>query len=299
MKNTEKNIILGTIDEILEEHFERKKTEVASFIDRHFSLQEAVKIQKQSVALDLIYYPLNALWAIPFLGFKKGIEVLDKLGWGKGNLLLKKRVPAGFKTRYQKVTEGILLNEFLGPSQTEIFASLQSQLNLETHFSSSEIEQIKKKISDLYKEEVDKFSSAQVLVTDLVTTVLTLAVGKFFFNDGALGVAGMGSKIAKNVANKDAADHFVFGKKLGSAFYNVFPVAPTQTQVVTATLGVGLLLTVCSIAVAVFSEPLRKALGIQGYKLTALIQSLEQNLYILLKNEVKNKMKQNKVSVAA
>ncbi|QDK44792.1 hypothetical protein DOM22_06250 [Bdellovibrio sp. ZAP7] len=298
MKNAEKNVFLGAIDEILEEHFEQKKNEVPVFVSRHFSLGEALKIQRQSVLLDLIFYPLNALWAIPFLTAKKGIEIADKLGWSQGNSLIKK-VPAGFKTRYQKVSERILLDELLASSQDEVFQKLQNQLQLESHFSDAELTQIKRKITDLYKEEVDKFSSAQVLVTDLITTVLSLCVGKMFFNDGGLGVTGMGSKIARNVANKDAADHFVFGKKLGSAFYNVFPVAPTQTQVVAATLGVGVLLTVCSIAVAVFSDPLRKALGIQDYKLTSLVQSLEQNLYVLLKNEIKNKMKQNKVSIAA
>jgi hypothetical protein len=295
MKNAEKNIILGTIDEVLEEHFQQKKQEVAGFVSRHFGLNEAVKIQRQSVVLDLIFYPLNALWAIPFLTLKKGVEILDKVGWAQGNSLIKK-VPSGFKTRYQKVSEKILLDEFLSHSQEEIFAGLQKKLQLESHFSAGEISQIKSKVSDLYKEEVDKFSSAQVLVTDLITTVLTLCVGKLFFNDGGLGVAGMGSKIAKKVANQDAADHFFLGKKLGSTFYNVFPVAPTQTQVVTATLGVGLLLTVCSIAVAVFSDPLRKVLGIQDYKLNSLLQSLEQNLYVLLKSEIKNKIKQDKLA---
>lgn len=298
MKNAEKNIILGTIDEILEEHFEQKKNEVAGFVNRHFSLNEAVKIQRQSVLLDLLFYPLNALWAIPFLTAKKGIEIADKLGWSHGNNLIKK-VPSGFKTRYQKVSERILLDDFLASSQEDVFQKLQKELNLESHFSPNELAQLKKKMADLYKEEVDKFSSAQVLVTDLITTVLTLCVGKMFFNDGGLGVTGMGSKIARNVANKDAAEHFFFGKKLGTAFYSAFPVAPTQTQVVAATLGVGLLLTVCSIAVAVFSDPLRKVLGIQGYKLTTLVQSLEQNLYLLLKNEIKNKVRQSKGSIAA
>lgn len=290
MSRIEKNVILGTIDETLEEHFACKKTEVTVFINRHFSLNEAVAIQKKSLWADLIFYPLNALWSIPYLTAKKVIETFDKLGWSQANNLIKK-VPSSFKTRYQKTTEKILLEDFLKDSQSEIFTSLNLKLDLHELFSKAELERLNKKVSDLYKEEVDKFSSAQVLTTDLIATLLTLALGKIFFHNSSLGVAGMGSKIARKVANEDAADKFFLGKKIGSTFYNIFPVAPTNTQIYVATFGVGLILTVLSISVAVFSDPIRKSLGVQDSKLNGLLNSLEQNLYMVFKAEIKAKLK--------
>ncbi|WP_413586855.1 DUF6635 family protein [Bdellovibrio sp. HCB274] len=289
MNTSEKNFILGAIDEALEEHFLQKKSEIAPFIARHFSLSEAFKIQKHSVLLDLALYPVNTLWSLPYLTLKKIAETLDKVGWSHGNALVKK-LPSGLKTRYQRATEKMLLEEFLGNSHEAVFTSLQERLELESYLSKSDIQMMKNKTWDIYREEVDKFTSAQVLVTDLIATGITLLAGKFFFNDGGLSVAGMGGKIAKKIVNENAADRFVFGKKAGSVFYNIFPVAPTQTQVYTATIGVGLILTVVSVGAAIFSDPIRKNLGIQAYKLNSLVCSLEQNLYMTLKNEIKNKV---------
>ncbi|WP_413577889.1 DUF6635 family protein [Bdellovibrio sp. HCB290] len=298
MNTSEKNFILGTIDETLEEHFNQKKQEIAPFLDRHFSLAEAFDIQKQSVFWDLVYYPLNTLWSLPYLTIKKIAETLDKVGWSHGNSIVKK-LPSGFKTRYQRATEKILLDEFLGNSHGTVFVSLQERLGLDARLSKTDIEIMKRKTLDIYREEVDKFTSAQVLVTDLIATAITLLVGKFYFNDGGLGVAGMGGKIAKKMANESAADQFVFGKKAGSVFYNIFPVAPTQTQVFAATIGVGLLLTIVSIGAAIFSDPIRKSVGIQSYKLNALLVSLEQNLYMTLKNEIKQKVRDKKAILSA
>ncbi|UYL07527.1 hypothetical protein B9G69_010770 [Bdellovibrio sp. SKB1291214] len=294
----DKNIILGTIDETLEEHFANKKEEVTGFVHRHFGLQEALKIQKQSLALDLVYYPLNTLWSVPYLTLKKVAETLDKLGWGRANKLVK-HIPASFKTRYQKSAERILLTELLNSSQADVFASLEAKLHLRRYFSGAEFEDLQRKVSAVYTEEVDKFSSAQVLVTDLIATFLTVCAGKLFFHNSSLGVAGMGSKIARKFANDDAAERFFLGKKAGSAFYSVFPVAPTQTQIYMATIGIGLLLTVMSIAVAAFSDPVRKSLGIQDYKLRGLLTSLEQNLYQLFKEEIKSKVKRETFKTAA
>ncbi|WP_142697138.1 DUF6635 family protein [Bdellovibrio sp. NC01] len=266
-----------------------KKNEVTVFIDRHFTLNEVVAIQKKSLLADLIFYPLNALWSVPYLAVKKTIETFDKLGWSQANGLIKK-VPSAFKTRYQKTTEKILLEDFLKDSQSEIFASLNSKLDLHALFSKAEVEQLNKKVSDLYKEEIDKFSSAQVLTTDLIATLLTLVAGKLFFHNSSLGITGMGSKIARKVANEDAADRFFLGKRMGSTFYNIFPVAPTNTQIYVATFGIGLMLTVLSISVAVFSDPIRKSLGVQDSKLKGLLNSLEQNLYMIFKNEIKAKI---------
>lgn len=93
--------ILGAVDQCIEKYTEDRKKRVDDFIHRHFSIQETIEIQKKTFSLDLLLNPLNALWSILYLSFKKSIEILDKLGWSKLTPSVEK-IPSGIKTGYQK-----------------------------------------------------------------------------------------------------------------------------------------------------------------------------------------------------
>jgi len=121
----------------------------------------------------------------------------------------------------------------------------------------------------------------------LTSSVITLLAGRLFFGDGSLNVFGLGSRIARKMAHDNAADNFFLGKGLGSVFYKVVPVEPSKTQIFLATLGVGLLLTGFSLFAAVMSDPLRKKLGLHKKKLSTLLQNLEERLFLIIKDEIK------------
>ena len=101
----------------------------------------------------------------------------------------------------------------------------------------------------------------------------------------------MGNRLARKMAHDKAASGFVFGEKLGSTFYNVFPPEPTRAQVYLATFGVGILLTAFSVFAAVMSDPLRKNLGLHKKKLNELIENLEERLFLQIKKEVKTSLR--------
>jgi len=244
-------------------------------------------LQKSTVALDIIFYPLNTLWSIPYLTIKKTVEIIDKLGWASINKSLN-YIPSGFKTRYQKQTEDLITKNLISTSAAkDLLQAIDQSTGISNSMSPAALTELEYKISALIKKEIDNHTSSQILVTDLITSAVTLLAGKWMFGDGNLSIMGMGSKMARKFANEKASEKFFLGKHAGSVFYKAFPVAPTKTQIYIATVSIGLLLTVFSLAAAVLSDPLRKRLGLHHKKLNALMDSLEEKIFLLVKSELK------------
>ena len=287
MNSEEFGATLGKVDTCIEEFIASKKAGVNSFVEGHFSLQETWQLQKSSVALDIIFYPLNTLWSIPYLTIKKTVETIDKLGWGSINKSLN-YIPSGFKTRYQKQTEDLITTHLLSTSAAkDLLQALDKSARISNALSPATLTELEYKISTLIKKEIDNHTSSQILVTDLITSAVTLLAGKWMFGDGNLSIMGMGNKMARKFANEKASEKFFLGKHAGSVFYKAFPVAPTKTQIYIATASIGVLLTVFSLAAAVLSDPLRKKLGLHHKKLNALLDSLEEKIFLLVKAELK------------
>lgn len=287
MNSDEFGTTLGKVDACIEEFIASKRADIDSFVQNHFSLQETWQLQKSTVALDIVFYPLNALWSIPYLTIKKSVEIIDKLGWASINRSLN-YIPSGFKTRYQKQTEDLITKNFINTSAAkDLLKAIDQSARISSSMSPTALTELEYKISALIKKEIDNHTSSQILVTDLITSIVTLLVGKWMFGDGNLSIMGMGSKIARKFANEKASEKFFLGKHAGSFFYKAFPVAPTKTQIYIATASIGLLLTVFSLATAILSDPLRKRLGLHHKKLNTLLDSLEEKIFLLVKAELK------------
>lgn len=289
-------LVLGALDECIEKYTEDRKSRVDDFIDRHFSVQETLEIQKKTFHIDLVFNPLNALWSIPYLTLKKSVETLDKLGWAKLTPVMDK-IPSGIKTGYQKEIEKLIATELL--DYNALVAELRQHPGLNKLITTSELRLNEFKIKAQISKEIDKYSSSQSMITDLSGSVMALLMGWYFFGDRTLGVLGMGNRIARKMAHDKAASGFVFGEKLGSTFYNVFPPEPTRAQVYLATFGIGILLTGFSVFAAVMSDPLRKNLGLHKKKLNELIENLEEKLFLQIKKEVKTSLRRPTEQITA
>lgn len=283
---------LGVIDECIENYIRDCRQKVDPFIANHFSLQETIAGQKKSLIKDLLFYPLNALWSIPYVSTKKTIETLDKLGWAKLNNVLE-ILPSGIKTESQKETEKWILHEILG-GPDQLLMALKKNANLENLLEPAELSSLEKQIRLEITKEIEKYTSSQGLISDLASSVVTLLVGHYYFGDDSLGILGMGNHIARKMARDRAADNFFLGKGLGNVFYKIAPVEPSRSQIFWATLGVGLLLTFFSLSIAVASNPLRKKLGLHSKKLHLLLDTLEEKVFITTKNELKRSQRKER-----
>jgi hypothetical protein len=295
MNGLQTTTVILALEECIEQYIADCRNRVDGFVERHFSLQETIALQKQSLVSDLLCHPVNALWAIPYLFVKKLIEVTVKLGWRSGTDLIT-LVPTGLKTRYQREIEQLIAMELLdwpctrgdrraSPSGLLEYMKRHKQVGplLAAGVFSDEV---LRELSDVPRL-VSEHSAGRIVVLDTAATVLTLAAGWLFFGDHSLGISGIGSLIARNRAKEEAASTFMFGSSLGSAFYSVFPPNPSFWQVTGATLIVGLSVTAMSLLVGLLSDPCLKRVGFQHTRLDVLIDAVEDCLHRQVRKRLK------------
>ncbi len=291
--------ILG-LEECIEQYIAECRSRVDGFVQRHFSLQDTIALQKQSLVSDLFCHPINALWAIPFLFVKKLIEMPVKLGWRAGSDLIP-LLPTGFKTRYQKEIERLIATELLEwpgvmgdrrDSSNGLFERIKHHKQIGPFLASGALsDEVLRELSDIPRL-IAEHSSGRALVLDTTATLLTLVGGWLFFGDHSLGISGIGDQIARNRAKDHAASTFMLGPSLGSAFYSVFPPQPSFWQVAGATLIVGLCITAMSLLVGMLSDPCLKRMGFQHTQLNMLIDAVEERLHRQVRKRLKPVLKQ-------
>lgn len=276
--------VLCAIDDCIEKFTADRKQNISPFIEKHFTVSETLQIQKRHLPLDLILSPVNALWSIPYLVVKKAVETSDKMGWPALNPIID-ILPASFKTGYQKDIERLIATELIG--EGILIDYIRKDPVLGPMVASGAVELDQRRIRTEVLKEIEKYTSSQAMISDICSSLLTLAAGWIYFGDKSLGVLGLGSRFARKIARENASSNFFLGEKVGSVFYGVFPPAPTNTQIVLATFAVGALLTVCSLFVSVMIDPARKRFGMHDKKLHALVDNLEERLFISLKKDLK------------
>lgn len=288
------------LEECIDQYIAECRSRVGGFVERHFSLQETIALQKQSLVSDLLCHPVNALWAIPSLFLKKLIEVPMKLGWRSGADLMP-LVPTGFKTRYQREIEQLIATELLDwpctmgnwqASPNGLLERMKRHKEVGPLLASGALsDEALRELSDI-PCLVAEHSAGRIVVLDTAATVLTLAAGWLFFGDHSLGISGIGGVIARNRAKEAAASTFILGSSLGSTFYSVFPPNPSFWQVMGATLIVGLAVTAMSLLVGMLSDPCLKRVGFQYTRLNVLIDAVEDCLHRQVRKRLKPVLRQ-------
>lgn len=291
--------ILG-VEECIEQYIAGCRSRVDGFVQRHFSLQETIALQKQSLVSDLLCHPVNALWAIPSLFLKKLIEIPVKLGWHSGVDLIT-LLPTGLKTRYQREIERLIATELLewpctvgdrqAPANGLLECIKQHKQVGSLRASGALSDEALRELSDIPRL-IAEHAAGRALVFDTTATILTLVTGWLFFGDHSLSISGIGDQIAKNRAKDKAASTFMFGASLGSTFYSVFPPKPSFWEVVGATLIVGLFITAMSLLVGMLSDPCLKRVGFQHTQLNSLIDAVEDRLHRQLRKRLKPALRQ-------
>jgi len=298
--NDQQATAILALEECIEQYIAECRGRVDGFVERHFSLQETIALQKRSLVSDLLCHPINALWSIPSLLLKKLIEVPVKLGWRSGANLIT-LVPTGLKTRYQKEIEQLIAIELLDwpctmgdrrASSNGLLERIKQHKQVGPLLLSGALsDEALRELSDI-PHLIAEHSAGRALVFDTTATVLTLATGWLFFGDYSLGISGIGNQIAGNRAKDRAASAFMFGSSIGSAFYSVFPPKPSFWQVVGATLTVGLFVTAMSLLVGMLSDPCLKRVGFQRTQLNSLIDAVEDCLNRQIRKRLKPVIRQ-------
>ena len=300
MNDQQAAIAILSLEECVDQYVADCRNRVDSFVERHYSIQETIALQKQSLVTDLLCHPVNALWAIPSLFLKKLIEVPMKLGWRPSADLIS-LLPSGFKTRYQREIERLVAGELLEwpltiKDQTTCPNGLLGYIERHHHLgpllkSGKLPNETLRELSDI-RAIIAAHSSSRSVILDVIATVATLATGWLVFGDHSLSISGIGEKIARDRAQDKAASKFILGSSLGSVFYSVFPPNPSFWEIAGMTLLVGLFITTISLLVGLLSDPCLKRIGFQHSQLNLLIDAVEDCLHRQTRKRIKPVLRQ-------
>jgi hypothetical protein len=186
--------------------------------------------------------------------------------------------------------EKLVADDFLEWPRGPLISRFMASPSLKPLFEQGVITEAEFLFPSAVKKEIEIFLASRALASDLAGTFTTLLIGRLFFGDYSLGVVDMGKRIAGQIARDRAASNFFLGTGVGSAFYSIFPPAPSFSQVLTSVFLLGILVTLSSYLASALSDPVRKKLGLQHLKLNILLDNLEAALILQTKKQVKQRL---------
>jgi len=253
-------------------------------------LKSCWHIQRHHFLKDLIWNPLNTLWAIPYLSIRKVFEVGEKLGVEIAGTLLPK-IPKSVKTGFQREMERKIQVELFGLSnhpgeKSELARELEKDELLRLLLAKPEWQEAVAEAEADIRKVIADFCTTHNGFTDLAASGGVLLVAQRIFRDSSLDIFGIARRWAGKWAKDKAVSNFVFGRKLGGWFYQVVPPpAATSKQIFWATTFSLALLSLFSTAVNILSYPVQNKIGFQKKQMDGLIQAVEDKLLLrFLKN---------------
>jgi hypothetical protein len=268
----------------IENYFSTRRSQVESFVDQHFSLGGTLVIHQRTLGFDLIRHVLNAYFAVPCLAVKKAVSWLETLGMDRLAQLLG-RLPSGLRTDYQKEVERLVASELL-----RLPHALLDEMKKDGTLAAEFEKQSDSDLQDLFSPqtlraqfgpELLAYSSRRSGITEMAGSVVTLLAAFRWFHNTSLGAFEMGRRLASSHAHEKAISHFFLGKKIGSVFYQTFPVAPSRSEIMIATAGVMVALSALTLVTVVLSDPVQHRMGIHRNQLLKLLDSLESKMVLL------------------
>lgn len=272
-----------------------RRQRVAPFCARYHSWAGMRKIHAESIKEDFITNPLNLLWVIPHALLKSGTEWSRKLGWAAPAEWFK-HLPAKFKTGSQKKIEWLLLTELLelpfdhGSWQSHADALAEEYYRnpkLAALKGRPEWEAILHTSPGLWRQELLAESAERTAAADLASGGATLLAGWGFMGKAALSVFGLGEQYARRSAHDEAVNSFSLGPihlgpkvdhRLGSIYYEVFPVNPTAAQIWFGTAVIMVGVACLSLVLHALLDPIHQVMGLHEARLQRFLNALEARL---------------------
>jgi len=284
------------VDRAIEAYIERCRKNIPSFVDANFALEQTWKLQRPTLWFDLACGPVNAAWALPYLAIHKAAESADRVGYPQ-LARWARYLPSGIKTGYQRQIErricwhllewdressrAVLPQGFL--RELDAVPSLRERIEAPTY------ERLERAPDRTLSDLLHQFSSGRAIVSDLFGTLLTLGMSWLIMGSTSMSLANIAQGVARKSAHDRAASRFFLGKKVGSAFYNVFPPAVHESTIWAILLVLGAMVAAGAMAFTIVSDPMRKLLGFHRHRLDVLIDDVERELIVLSHRRLRQK----------
>lgn len=286
------------VDRSIETYIERCRKKIPSFIGSNFTLEQAWRLQRPTLWFDLVYAPLNSAWALPHLAIHKATETLERVGCPRLARWVK-YLPPGVKTGYQRQIEQLICMDLLEWDRERspavlpqgFLKELEAASPLRNLIETPEFQESGRTCARTLVDLLHQFSSGRAIVSDFCGTLLTLVLSWSIIGSTSLSLRSIAHSVAKKSAHDQAASRFFLGKKLGSAFYHVFPPKVQESTIWTILVLLGVGLTVGAMACTILSDPIRKMLGFHRNRLEVLLNQVERELIVFSHKGIQERLR--------
>jgi len=276
------------VDRSIETYIERCRRRIPSFVSENFSLEQTWRLQRPTLWFDLACTPVNSAWALPHLAIRKAAETAERVGYTQLTRWAK-CLPPGIKTGYQRQIGRRICWDLLEWDREQspadlpqgFLKELEAVPSLRKRIETLEFDRSDRAPARTLADLLHQFSTGRAIVSDLFGTLLTLATSWAIMGSTSLSLRSIAHGVAAKSAHDRAASRFFLGKKMGSAFYNVFPPAVHESTIWTILIFLGVGLTVGGMACTILSDPIRKFLGFHRNRLEVLLDEVERELIVL------------------
>jgi len=271
-------------------YIDSRRKKIPEFVQTHFSLSGAVKINRKAFGKDLIKAPVNIAWALPYTAIQVSSLLFKKVGLKKtGNLMQK--VPAGLKTSVQEEINFLLFTQLLelpsgkgrGKNVTDaLLAEILDQPEVKNLFQDQLALIMDQSQQEGFRASLEKrlreYSLSRNAVSELAGNIISLATGAGMMGKMTPGGISFGTVLAASIAQQSAISGFFMGPTLGGLYYGIFPASASMGLALASTSTVLATLAIFSAFSGIITDPIQARLGIHEKRLNRLIDSLEKTL---------------------
>ncbi len=231
---------------------------VPAFIDSHYSVRGAFRLNRRAWGRDVLVAPFNFLMAIPNFILAIISVVLDLVGARRPARWLHAH-HLGLRTAVQQKLESELMHCLL-------------ELPAAPGPADAAVRELARQAA---REPLAIYLRTRDIAGEITAGLLAAVVGLTFFSQFTPGSISAGTVFAQAFAREQAVSNFLLGDFLGGLYYDLFPVQPSLTVVLLSILVVILTLAVVSAFAGILHDPVQRWLGIHQRRLHGLLDAIE------------------------
>ncbi|MES9976618.1 MAG: DUF6635 family protein [Candidatus Thiodiazotropha sp.] len=241
-------------------HIEACRQRIPTFVNRHFSLQGAFRLNRLALGGDILVAPFNFLMGFPNFLLRLIAMLFELLGAHRlARRLLKTHL--GLPTRVQQALT------------THLYTDL---LMLSRHHEEADT-RLRQLLHQSAKEPLQIYVQTRNIAGDITAGTLAAILGLILLNQFTPGSISAGAAVAHLVAGEQAASDFFLGETLGRFYYTLFPVSPPIGIVMATVLVVMVTIALVAAFSGMLHDPIQKRTGIHQRRLNQLLDAIEKS----------------------
>ncbi len=271
-------------------YFAARRARVSPFVDRHFSFQGSLTLHRKAVGWDIARAPLNLTLAAPQMALLAGAKAARRLGAGRAATLLDRKIL--LQTDVAQEIEWLIMTELLElPVSQRRRVSARNALTdaiLESPFLEGSIESVLTEIgrhradpafAARLREAMAEYGVTRGAAAEITTGLLNLSAGALAVQKLTPGAVTLGPALAGVISQHVAVSSFPLGAWAASAWYVLFPIAPSAGLVMTTTGGLMLASASLAAFAGIIADPVQRRLGLHQRRLKAMVDALERQFF--------------------